>query len=84
MTVSEFESFYDLIDTIKLHDLGLTLLQTYMIMLRGVPKQEPEKPKPSPAYILFEQKTQEDAAEEQATSSTPMIKSPTTLDDLGG
>lgn len=84
MTVSEFESFYDLIVNLRLHDIGINLLQTYLIMLRGIPKQEPEKSKPSPAYILFEQKSQEDSAEEQATTSTPMIKSPTSLDDLGG
>lgn len=36
-TVSEFESFYDLIQNINLYELGLNMLQTYLLMrLNGV------------------------------------------------
>lgn len=84
MTVEEFESFYDIVQNIKLYEIGAQLLQTYLIMNRvGGQHSQPEKTKPTPAYILYEQAAKDDdSAEADITITTPMRKQPTTLDEL--
>lgn len=83
MTVEEFESFYDILQNVKLYEIGTQLLQTYLIMSRGGGQQKQEKPKPTPAYILYEQAAKpDDSVEDTITTTVPIQKHPTTLDEI--
>lgn len=80
MTIGEFESFYDILEHIQLHEIGMHMIQIYLSMNKGGFEQPTPRVNTSSAYILFEQAEEEQ--EENVTSTNPVIKSPSTLEEL--
>ena len=77
MTISEFESFYDIMQNIQLHELGFQMIQLYLLMRN--PAMEQSTPKRTSQIQLFEI---DDDPEKDMTTDTPVIKNSKTLDDL--
>lgn len=89
LTIDEFESIYELIQSINIYQSGMTLLQTYIGMSK-VPiettmerMQQKESPKTGKSYrgtkSLF---SREETDNDGTVSGTIMPKKPSSLDDL--
>lgn len=79
LTVSEFESFVDIIDGIKLYDLGLHMIKLFLLMTKTSPELfKPDNPPPPNVSMATLYKEAEDVE----VSLNPVITQPSTLDEL--
>lgn len=88
LTIDEFESIYELIQSINIYQSGMTLLQTYIGMSK-VPvettmekMQQKEPPKTNNNYRGTKSLFSKDDNNDGYVSGTIMPKKPSTLDDL--
>lgn len=91
MSMDEFESVYNLLQTIQLHQEGLLLLQAYMITcLKGgelkIPAEQDRrgsyKPSSKDVRVNIFESAQKKRRQEEMVSGPGLITQPTTLEEL--